>query len=459
MTEDTISYLQQYNGESATLEYFSSLAARGDLSYPYTEYFSPLPTDLFGQLIKHRSKFISNVKYRLSHQNGKYKFFLPPLFRGCYLILEDTNHLYDNILKIFIEKYMMHYDRPIGGQKSQYSSWCDDRSNKIIFRRSLHFPKLNHENFRASLEIHYPGIPLFNVAVAKDILEYVSGIYSFEQRYLIQPQVLDISMSWGSFLLSCMALNLTYVGYQRNLEIINSYKKMIKLLRNDYRRTLFIDNLLGNQQYDIVVGTFLSYENQLVPTRPQIFEPESIAQDVDSYLVDIILPKIERGWAKLKLEGYMILVLDDSYQNPYIEKLLLLMQEYNNSFFQGTIAYTQKKDIKPVYIWKKTSLILPSASSTSPITNLYPELANLINERKLTDRPNISNLGRCKSETQLTKSENQLMQTMRLRSPKPERKQTDIIQQLKNFETARFISNLLSGILSDETNKSSSGLV
>ncbi len=363
--------MSEYGGEEGCVNRFSSHAQSGELEFPYTYHFSPQPSETFSSFIHEKAKF-SNEKRRLSQAYGKHKLFLPPLFQGRPLCFVSpsvvTRQKYEQLLQLFLEPAMMEKKRI--NSLSPIEAWRDPIANKKVFSRAIRFPYLCHENFRANLEVVYPWIHMPCPLFLKSVVEYITDIYMGDSsglQYSV-PEMYDFSSIWGAFLLAGLAAKSPTIVYETDVALVNCMNKMIKNLRPRDEERFLATTKEVKRQFDFVVGCINAYEDQF--REPYYLTP-------DNYLKQNILPKIVDAYNKLKMEGYLLLCIDDTYNNPMAEKIMVYTTSIPNLIYVGTISsdHNAKSHYQCVHIWKKTKdVFLGTKNKEDFLLVYYPDL-------------------------------------------------------------------------------------
>lgn len=362
-SEKLLSYVYKGNIKSLSVEEMETvyeLAAdkllekvlSGEIWFPFHKYFTDTPDILFNNL-KNINLPILTGPYQLKSYYPEYSSFLPPKFRGIPTIIasnEETYHNSDVLSDHFIEDIRLQSKR-YDQSKSVIECWEDSECIKTMLIRALKNPNITPETLRNAIYKH-GETKIFNPTWAKTLLKVVVGNDLGGKKWL------DISAGWGDRLITAMSLDMEYLGFDPNTNLIEGHSKMIEMFGNkDMHRVIyepFENAILPQNYYDVVLSSppFFSVE-EYAPDQ----EGQSIVSypDFNTWMVKFLFVALEKAWNALTEGGYLILHLSDTRSiksceatNIYIENYLIGASWEGILSVQGKAGYP-----RPVWVWKK----------------------------------------------------------------------------------------------------------
>lgn len=130
--------------------------------------------------------------------------------------------------------------------------------------------------------------------------------------------ILDFSAGWGGRLLSAMASNINYIGYDTNVSLVNAYNEMLKVYKtNGTAKIIFADSAsvdYSNLMYNMVFTSPPYYKNKLLETYENMPEYKS----KDDFLNNFLYPVVKKTYTYLQLGGAYILNIPIHMYNDLI---------------------------------------------------------------------------------------------------------------------------------------------
>lgn len=364
--------------EKAT-NHLVKLVRDGTIYFPYNRYFQLPPQELFNNL-KEIDLQLDNKPYRLYSYYPLYKTYLPPKFRGNYKVIMASDQSYE-LADVISDYYVEHirlkakrYDQ----EQSILECWKIDSCLAKVFKTALNQEEINPKTLRQAIYDTIAETKVFNPTWAKALLKLVLG------KDLAGKKWLDISSGWGDRLITAMAMDMSYLGYDPNVELQEAHSQMIADFGDPNKHKVIYEPFetanIPDNDYDVVLSSppYFNLED---------YAPNQTGQSIvtyptfDKWMVYFLFKSLKKAWDKLKIGGYLILHLGDAKTivtveatNIFIEKYLLGSSWEGVIGLQGTAGYA-----RPVWVWKKatqaTKKIWTSKTNTS--RTLYATYPNL----------------------------------------------------------------------------------
>lgn len=412
-TNTLISLLVQ-NGYSpadareAAVRWLNDAITQGYIEFPFRRFILEKPEILMGHLKAYIPHPIVDDKYYLVGYNSKLerKLYSPFLFRGHPTYILSTNAEYQNIddlSDIFIEDIRLKTHRP--NEHSVMDYWVRDDLRQEYLRKVLYGnPPTSRWKLKPSEVLDYASLrnvlyymtfesKQFRPTWAKSLLALI-GIYgppltvggpgrSFTDPI---PRILDISAGWGDRLLTAMAINADYLGFDPDKELQVGHDNMIAMFGDPLRHRVIYKPFeeataeeIGTE-YDVMLTSPPYFTTELYPGENQSTDK---FPDYVQWMNGFMFPSLIKSWNALKLGGYLMLHLSDpSYpqgerRNPndtlYLaEPTNLFIEDYlPGSSYQGVIGVCSEKGandedvpesrqetikkgpVRPVWVWQK----------------------------------------------------------------------------------------------------------
>lgn len=366
---------------------------KGLIWFPFTKFFRFNKEEMFKNLQNlqnfKKEDFVSEEKYYLNSYTqlpiltggfnppGKFKF------RGQYtrILNDDTSYLKIDLLSDFFIENIRLQARRIEQSKSILESFknhkfLDDLYTKIrgyiasstesgfltpmILRNSIYHLKIQEVN-------------IFKPIWAVRLLQIV-----FNFKSLKNLKWLDISAGWGDRLLTAIAMDMEYLGFDPNTDLIPGHTKMIETFSTPFnpeggstgkQKVVYLpfesrnpEGMLPDEYYDVVLSS-PPYFNLEIYNENQ--EGQSIKNypTKDLWFNNFMFPSLQKAWKALKKGGFLILHIGDSQGqhivicdpiNNYIKNNLI------GATYEGVIGLESGRSLigksvsRPVWVWKKS---------------------------------------------------------------------------------------------------------
>lgn len=323
-------------------------SVRMEISYPHHRLWIRPATEIFTNL----RQFIPRpqyFRYYLRAYFPKYKLYLAPKFRGQSVYLMGSMFDYWNIDVLsdwYLEDERLKAHRD--GVISPIEFWNSEAGQQIakdfpnpqecrqeLFKKTYEARQFRPTWVRGLIHLVYPGLP-------------VKG-----------KTMLDISAGWGDRLLSAMAMGMKYIGYDPNINLKDGHDEMIKDFGNPKDHQViyrpFEDVVIPDGSVDVVLSSppfftleqYSKSETQSVVRYPKLGD----------WLRGFLIPSLTMAWSALRDDGYLILHLGDTWENPICE----LIQRYiesclPGSSWEGIVGVSgggPSPKFGPVWIWRR----------------------------------------------------------------------------------------------------------
>jgi len=204
---------------------------------------------------------------------------------------------------------------------------------------------------------------VFKISVAKTIFKHF-GVNT----------VLDPSAGWTDRLIAAAVSDVKlYHGVDPNLNLRDAFNNVINFLREQQSKDklskeidlnnygLFFDDFLilegfPDNYYDMVftappVYDYEIYVQNLSDPKQSIFQK----RDVDSWLKEFLFPYLEKAWKKLRIDGRMLIAINDTNTEKFINKMLNFVNNELRGNYMGVISMINfdKSDAEPIWVWQK----------------------------------------------------------------------------------------------------------
>lgn len=327
-----------------------SMALSNELPFPFKKTYLPSPRELFNELKKSNISY-EYEPYRLKSYYPKYNLYLPPLYKNqpTYILLEE-NHEYDNLSDYFIENVRLR-GRRADQVVSPLESWEDKNILDKVFAEVLTKERINNKTIRE----------VFSTVVSENktfLLSWVKGLLQLTGNDKSDKKFLDISAGWGDRLLTAMSLNMEYLGFDPNPDLIVHHNEMIKMFGNGHQQVIqepFETADIPNDYYDVVLSSPPYFDLEIYDTSDNSRQSVESFPTFEKWMVRFLFVSIVKCWEALKDGGYLILHLGDTRTLNMCEATNLFIESFNNSEWMGTVgvyggSFNNKR---PVWIWRK----------------------------------------------------------------------------------------------------------
>jgi len=180
------------------------------------------------------------------------------------------------------------------------------------------------------------------------IVFFKASTAKFIYKKFNAKSVLDPTAGWGGRLLGASSLNITYTGFDTNINLKTGYDRMIKDLDIKNCRMIYNDILradLSNIKYDLVL-TSPPYINM------ELYEHMTPFKNDDIFYNEFLIPMLDKCYKYLQLGGHMAINI-----SPKMFKSLMKLgyrkpdEEIDLRQQLGKQYKTKSQDY--IYIWNK----------------------------------------------------------------------------------------------------------
>jgi hypothetical protein len=174
--------------------------------------------------------------------------------------------------------------------------------------------------------------------------------------------MIDISAGWGDRLIAAMSMNIEYLGFDPNKELVAGHNKMIEMLGNKKIHKV-ISQPFEDSDYSLPPNYY-----DICLTSPPFFDLEIYSQDetqscirynqIQTWLKGFLFPSLDKIWKSLKDGGYLAIHLGDTYRFRICDPMNHYIDEHlPKSFYRGVIGISgEHKRPTPVWIWQKNPI-------------------------------------------------------------------------------------------------------
>lgn len=361
------------------------LVRDGTIWFPFQKFFQENPNKLFHNL-QIIDLPIHEGNYKLYSYYPLYATYLPPRFRGKPITIAGSRETYetaDVLSDYFIEDVRLkakRYDQI----RSILECWTVDFCLKEILKTALHKQYITPKTLRGAIYETIPETKIFNPTWAKALLKLVVGSDLSKKKWL------DISAGWGDRLLTAMALDMDYTGFDPNIELKQGHTAMIEKFGDPKRHRViyepFENTIIPDGPYDVILSSppYFTIE-EYAPGQ----EGQSIVSypNYDKWMVWFLFASLEKAWNNLKDGGYLILHLGDARTIATSEPTNIFIENYlPGASWEGVIGLQGEAGYpRPVWIWKKLPKNIPRVIwNDPPVVKNNPEHKQILPVHKRT---------------------------------------------------------------------------
>lgn len=308
------------------------------MEFPYHRRWIASAETLFQNLQKWEVQ-PCRAPFRLKSYYGK--LIQIPLFQNRYLSFKNTEIGYWNI--DVLSDWFQEDHRIRAYKDGSISAW-DHWQNSLTRARGLQNELLSLKEQRDQLEkeIYIPR--QFRPTHVKSLI----------QTFYPEPKgkrMLDISAGWGDRLLTAMALDMEYLGFDPNTQLQKGYQEMIDKFGDSRHRVEcqpFETAKLPEKYFDLVLSSppFFDLEHYTSEATQSIVQyPE-----LETWLTKFLFPSLDLASQAIKPGGYLILHLGDTYRFRICDRVLNHLHHLQYQGVIGLIGSSGK--VSPVWVWK-----------------------------------------------------------------------------------------------------------
>lgn len=333
------------------VEELSKLIKTGKISYPYKRLFTT--PEMIMTAFEKLQKLIIRTYHPKTLNIYNFDGEDPLTFNMEYTVIDRGEDDYDNfgfLTDIFQESVRVKCHRS-DLELSSYEYWKQCPNQVFCHCMDMH-KNINTNTLRESLfDLHYE-VGTFRLSVATTVIRL------FHAKYILDP-----FSGWGDRLISALACNVkSYQGIDANSELFDGYKK-IEQIFNKNTNVQMINSPIEDVKSDDI------NECDLIFTSPPYFDLETYSGDLSlqsnrrypklNKWIKWLVKSLKKCWKKLKVGGHMAIAINDSSSTKYVQKILDLIHEWDNSEYKGCLAYAARKGIllkspQPIWIWEKS---------------------------------------------------------------------------------------------------------
>lgn len=198
--------------------------------------------------------------------------------------------------------------------------------------------------------------------------------------------ILDFSAGWGDRLISAIANDSTYLGFDPNKRLKKGHSNIIRLLGNKNKQKIIykpseeIDYNRITDAYDLIFTSPPFYKLEIYSEDET--QSVNLHKDINSWLKDFLFYSLFNCWKKLKINGYMILYIGDYNNVPIVEPTLYYISCFlKGSEYLGAIGLQLKNKNRPTFIIRKNEASFNKKNYKlfrKSFSDTYPELYNFI---------------------------------------------------------------------------------
>lgn len=299
-----------------------------------------LPADyLFANLV-HYQPPVHHTSYHLPG--------LPsPLFRGQFCSLTTASQHFwtiDVLLDWFTEAPRLKARK--GHLPSPLTLWSSDEGRAFLTRQATLVDRLDLRILREFVTGH--EVSQFQPTWVKGLLHTVMG------TDLKDKKMLDLSAGWGDRLVTALALEMEYVGFDPNIELQPGYNAMIDqfgVAGKQFVVPIPVEHCqMTEAQFDVVVLSPPVWRSEIYSEEPG---QASQYPTFESWVTDFLEVAVTKGWACLKPGGWLLFHVPAELSVSWRVSVEKWGQKLmGGSQYEGVIGVGEEK-MTPVHVWKK----------------------------------------------------------------------------------------------------------
>lgn len=378
---NTTDLLSKHNGDkNSAAEELVDLVVDGTIWFPFQRYFRKSAQDLMQGVREADLTIKKKNRYRLYSYYPESKLYLPPQYKGDGIIIYTDNSTYlnaDVISDIFIEDVRLkakRYDQTM----SILEHWIHKESMVKLMGAALDNDFITPEVMRSVIYKQVAETKIFRPTWAKSLLDVVIGLENIAGK-----KWLDISAGWGDRLIAAMALDMDYLGFDPNEDLMIGHNQMINMFGSQDRHQVVYEpfettEAIGDRMFDVVLSSPPYFDvEDYAPGQ----EGQSIVSypDYDIWMKQFMFVSLSKAWNHLKVGGHLILHLGDTRTTKLCEPTNLFIEEYlEGASWEGIIGLEGLNEYpRPTWIWKKVDGEVNrwNRNVERSLSSCYPQLA------------------------------------------------------------------------------------
>lgn len=369
---------------------------------------------IFENLKNYQVKY-SNVPFA-KVDSADLKYFTPPRFRGQPVTIVgagDTDYMNVDILTNFFTEEERLKTKKVYNPQLPLEWWKSKEGARIVVTEALKLAATQNRNVNTK-DLRDSFAANYQKEVSNYKLTWIKGNIELYYPTPIQPQssqvnpkpgsagkrYLDISAGWGDRLITAIAMECEYLGFDPNINLKPGHDQIIKRFGDPKKHRVIYQpfeqaDLSKEEKFDFCLTSPPFFDIEIYPG-----ENQSITTFPDFYdwFVGFLFKSFNIVWNALKVGGYLGINISDVGSKKVVEPMLLYMEQFlPNSSWIGTICkftpdwrteqktgvkqgpLTGKEHISAVWTWQKVASTddivywMPDKFNRT-LANEYPEL-------------------------------------------------------------------------------------
>ncbi len=335
--------------------------------YPYISLLSEYKPEVIFEKLKQYIPIIikSNTKYYITGFNEKNTKYLPPIYgvnkrnnNNQYVYVMSDKYMKIDIITDWFTEPIRIRSKKKYNKYSIYDTWKNMEISKHFIDKLEYMNK--DEIIKISQDIFHG--PIKSVTTFRPT--WIKGIYKILELKLLtnstRIHVLDASMGWGDRLITTIAMNWDYTGYDPNINLESAYKKIIKLFGNESRHKYIIESFetqdIKEETYDIAFTSPPFYDLEIYDENPETNKGQSIVKYLtfEDWKVNFLIKSVKKMWNGIKPGGILSIHIRDYDKNNMVLSMLDTLDEYNNSIYLGVIGIKGGDIYTACWCWRKS---------------------------------------------------------------------------------------------------------
>lgn len=194
---------------------------------------------------------------------------------------------------------------------------------------------IDNNTLRKELFTQHYEVGTFRLTIAKYIINKFGS-----------KNILDPCAGWGDRLIASLACEVdSYIGFDPNSKLFKGYDKICKMFNKNS------DIKLVCKPFETAESDLVENKYDLVFTCPPYFDLEIYDElntkqsinkfpQLNDWINGFLFPMLKTAWKYLKVDGYMVVVINDC-RSHYVKRMIKYINQLENVRYLGCIGYAK----------------------------------------------------------------------------------------------------------------------